>query len=286
MFNDQQKNIIIGLMLGDGHLSLKGKAKNASLIVRRAQHDIEYSRYHVDIFGDHVTESGLKSKTRFDSRTNKNYYYCNYSLKASEELTQIYNKWYENKRKIIPKDLQLNGEIIATWLCDDGWVRKSKNGYIEIGFATNCFLPKEVEHLRSLLAERYQVRVGVCKCKNKQMTLHLSDYAARKMIADIDPFFPQGMERKRKWSGLAFGKEHGSHAESSLNKKNKVEEFINNNNNFYLIDVTKYAGSQINRTDGRLEWDTQNIKRYLQKYLKQGIIKFDYKDHKGSHYSK
>lgn len=288
MFTEQQKNIITGLMLGDGHLSLKGRAKNASLIVARTQHDIEYSKYHVEIFGDHVTESGLKSKIKFDSRTNKNYYSCDYSLKACEELTQIYNKWYFYKKKIIPKDLQLNGEIIATWFCDDGTIKKSKNGYFQISLATNSFTTDEVNFLACSLSERYQSRIGINKSKSGtfQRVIHLSDYVARKMIADMDPFFPQGMERKRKWNGLVFGKEHISHAESSLNKKNKIAEFINNNDSFYLIDAAKYAGSQINRSDGRVEWSAQNIKRYLQKYLNEGVIKFDYKDYKGSHYSK
>lgn len=286
-FTDQQLNIINGLLLGDGHLSLKGKAKNASLIVKRALKDIEYSKYHVSIFKDHVTESGLKSKTRFDKRTNKYYKYCDFSLKASPELTNIYNKWYCNKKKIIPLDLKLNNEIIATWLCDDGWVKKSKNNYFEIGFATNGFTLHEVEFLKNLLIERYNENIGTCYTgKSKQKIIYLSDYVARKLIIDIDKVFPLGMERKKKWDGVEFPPPNQSIKLSSQKRKQQVAEFIKNNSNFYLIELAKYLDWKYEGPDGNFIFDTQNSKRYLKKYLDSNIIKFDYKDRKGNHYTK
>ena len=286
MFTQQQNNIITGLLLGDGCLRKKLKSKNATLVVKRAQADYDYSKYHVDIFGDYVTASGLKQLIKFDKRNNKNYYACEYALKACEELLDYYNRWYPDGKKIVPRDLELNGEIIATWFCDDGTIKKSKNNYFDISFATNGFSIEDVDYLQKLLSDRYQVRIGICKAKNNQRTIHLSDYATRRLIVDIDPYFPKGMERKRKWEGLTFGKEHTSHLLSSKDKDDKVKEFIQNNKEFYLIDITKCAGAKLNRSDGRLEWDTQNIKRYLQKYINQNIIKFDHKDHKGCHYSR
>ena len=275
MFTDQQNNIITGLILGDGHLSKKGRAKNASLIVKRAQHDIEYSKYHVAIFDSHVTESKLKEKNVFDSRTNKNYYSCEYTLKACEELTHFHDKWYFKKKKIVPEDLQLNGEIIATWFCDDGTIKKSANGYLEISLATNSFSLNEVNFLARLLSERYQSRIGINKSSSEkdQQVLHLSDYAARKMVMDMDPFFPQGMERKRKWSNGFAEKCYYSTVESSEEKRNKVEQFIKENDSFLLTDLAKYLDWKFTRSNGSIELDTQNCKRYLKKYIQDGIIK-------------
>ena len=40
--------------------------------------------------------------------------------KQSKELTDLYNQFYENNKKIIPKDLILNPVILAIWYMDDG----------------------------------------------------------------------------------------------------------------------------------------------------------------------
>lgn len=287
MFTQQQLNIINGLLLGDGHLSLKGKAKNASLIVKRSYKDIEYSRYHVSIFKNYVTESGLRIKDKFDKRTNKYYKCCEFSLKANSELTDIYHRWYLDKKKIIPLDLKLNNETIATWLCDDGWVIKSKNNYFQIGFATNGFTLSEVEYLKNLLSKKYDEHIGICFAgKANQKIIHLADYAARKLIIDIDKVFPSGMERKRKWTGIEFPTPYQSIKLSSQKRKEQVEEYIKNNTSFYVIDLAKYLDWKYKGPNGNYIFDTQNSKRYLKKYINQNIIKFDYKDHKGNHYTK
>lgn len=272
MYSEQQRNIIIGLILGDGHLSLKGKAKNASLIVKRCAADADYSQYHCLIFKDHITSGGIKYKSQFDKRTLKYYSYVEYSLKAVPELTKIYHDWYNNKIKIIPKNLELNGEIIATWFCDDGTIKKSKNNYFDIQLSTNSFSKDEVIFLQKLLSDRYDSRIGICSAKNNRYIIHLSDYAVRKFIADIDPYFPKGMERKRKWKDVIFGKEHYSIKKSSDEKREKIKEFIKLNDTFSLIDVAKYLDWYFIRKNGSKELDTQNAKRYLEKYITLNVI--------------
>lgn len=272
MFTDQQNNIIIGLLLGDGHLSLKGRSKNASLIVKRSQHDLEYLEYHAEIFSNYLTKMGLKKFSRFDHRTNKYYHCCEFILKANIELTRLHPKWYVNTKKIVPKDLELNPEIIATWLCDDGWVLKSKNGYLQIGFATDGSSKEEVVFLRDLLSKRYSERIGLNQRKNDKYQIHLSDYAARKLIIDIDPVFPKGMERKKKWLLPFISESFFSIKLSSDNRKCQVEEFLKSNDKFYLADLAKYLDWYYVPKSGVKTLDTQNAKRYLKKYLDDGSL--------------
>ena len=40
--------------------------------------------------------------------------------KQSKELTDLYNQFYKNNKKIIPKDLVLDPIILAVWYMDDG----------------------------------------------------------------------------------------------------------------------------------------------------------------------
>lgn len=212
MYTSQQHNIIIGLLLGDGYLRKNdsgNRNRNAFLSVLRSLKDKAYSQYHVDILKDHITASGLKESSVFDKRTNKFYHRCTFSTKSSLYLTTLHAKWYQNGKKVIPKDLQLNSEIIATWFADDGYIEKSKNNYFRISLYTNGFSKEDVYFLRDLLQKRYNKKIIVRRIKT-YYTLFLSDYAARKMIKDMSPVFPKGMGRKELWKGVEFGKEYSS----------------------------------------------------------------------------
>lgn len=267
MFNNQQNNIIICLLLGDGHLSKKGRAKNVSLIVKRSDNDKLYSQYHVNLFGEYITDSRLRLRSNLDKRTNKYYNYCEFSLKANQELTNYYNLWYLNKFKVVPRNLSLNSEIIATWFCDDGWITVSNNNYFNIGLATNGFLKDDVLFLKKLLSERYSEYIGVYN-----NALYLSDYVARKMINDMNNSFPQGMNRKMKWKDIVFNKPYYSILKSSQDRKLKIKNFINLHTEFSLIELAKHLNWFFTRSNGRKEWSTQNLKRYLKGYIDNGSI--------------
>src|ERR1700722_419777 len=130
-FTEQQSNILTGLMLGDGNLDKKLKGKNATLQIHRSQEDLDYLIYQKSVFDQFITPAGIcQYETDYDCngiiKTNKQ---CSFRTHAHPLFTELWKKWYVNKVRQLPNDLELNREIIAHWFCDDGsiFTRSKRN---------------------------------------------------------------------------------------------------------------------------------------------------------------
>lgn len=189
-----QSQVLEGLMLGDGHLSIGGKAKNPRLRINRALSDYSYMEWIRDIFINFTTVNSLWKK---DARVlnTKRYPRCCLVTRRNEAFLQTFQRWYVSKEKIIPKYVYLSPMSIAVWFADDGCVyQKRKNGItsgIELSFATAGFGKEGSEFLSSLLNERYG-----CGFKTYGGYRRGADYkivcstrAARRLLIEIDPIF-------------------------------------------------------------------------------------------------
>jgi len=191
--------------------------------------------------------------------------------------------------KVVPSNLKLNAEIIAIWFCDDGSIGTSSSEFrFDISFATNSFSKDEVYFLRHLLNDRYNEHFTVsCRIshdvahKKEQYVIYGSDSATRALISDIDPVFPSGMQRKRLWDNpkTRFYEntpiKRRSHSLSSAEKRAKITEYIEMHEEFYLVDLGRYAGFEFDRKsrNGDNEVAVSNIKKcYLPSFIKDGII--------------
>ncbi len=282
----QQHNLIIGSMLGDGHLRRSKSTHNTALYIKRALKDYDYLEWESKICSNLLTNAKITKRERFDKRTEKTYYSCNFITKSLNELNSYYDSWYKNKIKVIPNDLKLNAEIIGIWFCDDGCISSTSSKRFRISFATNSFSKDEVYFLRDLLNARYNENFIIYKYKTvEQYIISGADSASRALICDIDPVFPEGMDRKKKW-GIEFfeeaPKKYKSYQLSAQEKKKQIIEFINSHSEFRLVELAQYMNWSFTRGNGVIEWDTQNCKRYLKEYIKNKILlEFRSKEYRG-----
>lgn len=280
--SEQQNNLIVGSMLGDGHIRRQKSHWNSMFYIKRCQKDLAYLEWEANIVKDIITETGIRKRDQYDTRTNKTYYSCELITRALITLNKFHDEWYHNRIKVVPNDLKLNAEIIAIWFCDDGTIGTgSSNNRLRVSFATNSFSKDEVYFLKDLLDDRYNENFTTsCRhdTEKEQYIIHGSDSAARTMIADIDPVFPIGMQRKRLWDKpeSCFYQDapirRRSHEESSRERKAMVNDFICCHDEFYLADLTRYLDWSFTRSDGRIEWDIQGAKRYLKSYVEDGVL--------------
>jgi len=87
------------------------------------------------------------------------------------ELKEQHNRWYKNKTKIIPKDIELTPRMIANWYMGDGSLDIQKVGkleqkYYRITLCTECFTLKEHQQLQLQLNERYNWKTYILKFGN------------------------------------------------------------------------------------------------------------------------
>jgi len=201
---EQQHNILTGLMLGDGHLHRSEPTHNPLLSIERSVKDLEYLKYNKNVFETFcnndididTTKCGING---YDAE----YKMSRFSTRSCPYFSSYYDEWYdETGFKRVPRNLVLNSEIIAIWFADDGNIKTRKNKHrFYLRLCTEGFLPEDVEFLADLLTKRYGepfslLDLGIAKDGHKKLRIMACDYAARKMLQDIDTIFPESMQRK------------------------------------------------------------------------------------------
>ena len=139
---------INGELLGDGCLNSRCKY---SAMFRYSSKYPEYIQYVSDklrSFGiEQIGRMYQFKDKRYGSMT---YYYCSRSY---VELLPIYNQWYPNGDKIVPKDIKLTPLVARQWYTGDGSLIHSKTQKSYITLATNCFKNLDVKWLVRQLTE-------------------------------------------------------------------------------------------------------------------------------------
>ena len=197
MLSIEQKEILTGLMLGDGHLELHKNGKNASLRITRKSEDESYIDYHVNIFsnlGAKRSDGQVK-----DKRTNKIYLRTMLHTSVHSILTQWHKVWYRRGKKIIPKNLKLTPLTLATWFADDGSLTIKKRQY-NAKLATHGFTKQEVILLKKQLLSQLNLCFKIYRDNSGKkphwflMLTNKND--VRQLINIINTVFPKGMTRK------------------------------------------------------------------------------------------
>jgi len=110
----EQKSIIIGSILGDGYLRIISGRKNAFLEINHSIKEREYVDWKY-----RKLKSLVKSSPKARKGNGKRIAY-RFFTHQHPELTEIYQKFYRDRKKMIPDDLQLDFLIMAVWFMDDG----------------------------------------------------------------------------------------------------------------------------------------------------------------------
>src|SRR3989338_6414548 len=113
--NEEIENILVDLILGDGHLSkLIGKRRTSSLEIK---YDNQYLPYLIWL------HEQLKPLGVSEIKPKKNYHQHLFRTKHSEEIGELRNIFYPHGIKIIPhtiKDFLVKPITLAVWYMDDG----------------------------------------------------------------------------------------------------------------------------------------------------------------------
>jgi hypothetical protein len=119
-----QKSIIIGSILGDGYLRVIKGRKNAFLEINHSLKQKEYVDWKYDQLKS-IVKSSPKLRKSNEGRVAYRFY-----TKQHSELTELFKNFYQNGKKMIPDNLQLDPIILAIWFMDDGSKCRSSDIYL------------------------------------------------------------------------------------------------------------------------------------------------------------
>lgn len=165
------KELIDGLLLGDG--SLDKRAKNA-----RYRHSCKHKEYIEHVIKE-LSKFGVITETIYDKDNGYGtgrVYQC-YS-KVTDELTVHYNRWYKDKKKIVPADLELTPLVLLHWYIGDGGLDVAKGYLRQLRFAAHSFSFEEREFIKQKMC-KYGLKVnngksGIISISKNSIPLFLS----------------------------------------------------------------------------------------------------------------
>jgi hypothetical protein len=102
--SDFQKEVLIGIILGDLHISKVKKTHNARLMFKQGIDNVTYLIHQFELFAD-FCPSLPKIKKSYDKRTDKTYYSAWFNTSMLPIFNDYHSLFYHNGVKIIPKNI-------------------------------------------------------------------------------------------------------------------------------------------------------------------------------------
>lgn len=119
-----QKSLIIGSILGDGYIRKITRRRDAFLEINHSIKAKDYVDWKFSIL-EKLCRSAPVARKIDDKRIAYRFF-----TKQHPEITVLLNKFYRNRKKIIPKDLKLNSLILTVWFMDDGSKSRKRDVYL------------------------------------------------------------------------------------------------------------------------------------------------------------
>jgi len=152
--NQVQNSVLIGSLLGDGTLRKSLGKLNALFEVNHTIKQKDYVDWKYEQLKLFVL---TKPKAR---KGNGNRIAYRFTTRSLPPFTELYNRFYVNKRKVIPPDLQLDTLALAVWFMDDG--SKSRSSYY---LNTQQFARLDQMKLLALLKNQFGLHANLNKDK-------------------------------------------------------------------------------------------------------------------------
>lgn len=173
--NKNQKNLIVGTLLGDAQLKTETNGRTWKYRVIDKAIDNEYLMHKFNILINFCETKPIYEEV-FDKRTNKNYNRFYFNTLIDDSFRFYANLFYENEDcsfiKIIPKNIEkwLNAEVLAYWYMDYRSLKSLdlSNGII---FSTENFSYICVKRLQKAILYKFNINSTLIKVKKKSIII-------------------------------------------------------------------------------------------------------------------
>lgn len=181
----RQREIVIGLLLGDGFLQKTGK-KNARLRLEHSSGQKEYIYWKHQMLKN-LMQSKPKFIKRFNPHWKKHYTYYRCQSHASPEFGKLKKVFYRGLCKCIPKDISklLNSYLsLAVWYMDDGYLyHRDRSATIYL----NNYSRQELKNLAVALEINFGLQPKLKIKKKKYPCFYFNVEQTKRLIEIIRP---------------------------------------------------------------------------------------------------
>lgn len=183
MLTDRQRAIIVGLLLGDGHLETQNNGRTYRLKVEHGQSQTDYVRWLFQELREWIPAKEPYVKIRSDGTRN-----VGFNTYSHGSLRFYGQQFYENKQKRMPKLISKMIEpiSIAVWFMDDG-SRKSMR-HLNYIIHTLGYSRQDLEIAKKAFQIRFGIEVALHKQKEKYWRLYIPSTSAKQFESLIGEY--------------------------------------------------------------------------------------------------
>ena len=189
----KQKDVLIGMILGDAYLQKTGK-QNARLRLEHGIGQEDYLLWKVNFLKNYF-QSKIQFLERANSIWKRTYKYVRIQSTSSPEFGKLQRLFYKDSKKVIPetiKNLFKNPISLAIWFMDDGYFyQRDKMSYIYIP----NFDKESMGYLLNALKSNFNL-LPIPKQKKKGFVLIFNVSETQKLVNIIKKFIIPSMRYK------------------------------------------------------------------------------------------
>ena len=181
------KQILVGSMLGDGHLAKSNRKGESQLYLKYDDKSYSYLKWLYDKF----SSMGLNE---IKERSKGGYHQHYFRSKPNKEFGKFREKFYPEGTKIVPEDiakLLTHPIAVSVWYMDDGSLDFRAKYHTNSTFSTFCFSFRECELLVKTLKDNFKIEARVHRStmrgKERYRLYIVSEYMER-FIKIIEPY--------------------------------------------------------------------------------------------------
>jgi len=242
--NDDQKQIILGSYLGDGHIRIL-KSGRYRMTITHCKNQEQYCSWKASIFGINelykIKENGYSKKPAVSFTTK----FFDMEKNFLEKKTDCPD-WIMN---------EIDERGLAIWYMDDGNLNKYGN---EIKIYTNSFSCECVSKLINMLYSKFNIQ-AILSYDKKKPIIRLNNYNVKLFLKLVAPYIHDNLKYKLH---VDTYKEWLEDQEKTINDIFSRKEFIPKH---LLIENNTYKAYGLNRT---------TIRNYIWKFCKKCNILF------------
>lgn len=187
-----QRDILVGLLLGDAHLETQNSGRTYRLKVEYSIKNKDYCQHIYEIFKDWVLTPPRERTVKSGEHQSTNIVFSTLSHEAFRFYAQ---QFYKDGKKIVPSIVTklLTEQGVAYWFMDDGSIKSGQSKGII--FNTQGFTRPDVKKLIGALENKFGLDAWERKQKEGYQ-IYLSGKSLDKFLALVDRWIIESMRYK------------------------------------------------------------------------------------------
>lgn len=130
MLTEQQEQLLIGSLLGDGRLSLPTRGKNPRYTENHAIAQGDYLKWKHEILLQ-IGHSRLAIRHKTSGKGDKKYETLSLTTGCNEKFIPYYKAFYPEGKKVVPNLIDRLGPLgLAVWYMDDGSIHRETRAFL------------------------------------------------------------------------------------------------------------------------------------------------------------